>query len=79
MSVFTLDAYKGWSIGRLKRRCRELARAELGRAYEQERVINKLINAARDVMHHDADEDDASYVYEHDTLTKKFKAILNGR
>lgn len=27
MATLTIDAYKGWSVARLKRRCRELCRA----------------------------------------------------
>ena len=29
MATFTIDAYKGWTMSQLKRRCRELCRASM--------------------------------------------------
>jgi len=38
--------------------------------------IDALIDAAFQVMHHDAEEDEPATIYEREVLTRKFKAIL---
>jgi hypothetical protein len=43
---------------------------------DQQEIVDKLVDAARSVMHHDADDEAESWQHERRTLAAKFAQIL---